>query len=749
MGKLAKRQENEGVRRLYQIPIWLLVMLTVAAILDAGGLATLARLKTFDLYQQLRPRPVAQDRSAVQVPVVTVDIDPQTRAQYGQWPWPRTRLAELVIRLQDMGAEVIVLDMIFDRQDQTSPEQMLETWWGRPGIEGLVEQLSQLPDHDAVLAQAFARGNVVTSFALTDTANNKTPHSKAKLDYDGTIGALGIAKYSGAIANFPPLPQASTGNGHSNLTASADGVSRHIPILARLGNRIYPNQILEALRVAQGLSTYEVVTTPLGGRELLRAVKIGAFEIPVTDDGHMRVYAAADAPGPRITAQSILNEQVDASDIRDAIVIIGASADDFSQQTKSPQGHDVLPMDVKASALRQILNGQFLSRPDWALWAELAYLFVIGIGVIALALWVGIKWSVLASLAGMVAFAYGSWVLFGDRGWLMDSSLPLAGIALGSVSASLIALYRDEAEKTYVRKAYGDYLTPSVVNELSQSKTRLKSAGETRDATIMYCNVRGLTSIEDAFSDSPSELVSLVSDFLNDMTTHIQDSQGTVNRHVGDNIMAVWNAPLDDKDHARHACDCALQMLESLDKLNDRLESAAIRNSVPFQPIHLRIGINTGKCIAGIMGSKLRNDYSVLGEPVRTAERLHTYSEYYGPAIIIGEQTYMSIHHYFAMLEIDLIEIQGRPDPYRVFALIGNPVMKANPQFRALEEAHEAIFMALRDRLWDDALDLVSETRELSGAPPRLYDLYEKRLIYNQQKPPPPDWNGAYESPIG
>ncbi len=376
-------------------------------------------------------------------------------------------------------------------------------------------------------------------------------------------------------------------------------------------------------------------------------------------------------------------------------------------------------------------------------------MFVVGIGAIALALWVGVKWSVIASFSGMAVFTYGSWVLFGEKGWLMDPSLPLAGIALGTISASLIALFRDEAEKNYVRKAFGDYLSPAVVNELSQSKSRLSSGGETRDVTIMFCNVRGLTSIEDAFLDSPSELVSLVNDFLNKMTTHIQDGQGTVNRHVGDNIMAVWNAPLDDKDHARHACDCALQMLESLDKLNDRLESAAIRNKVPFQPIHLRIGINSGKCIAGIMGSKLRDDYSVLGEPVRTTERLHTYSEYYGPAIIIGEQTYMAIHHYFAMLEIDLIEVQGRPDPYRVFALIGNPVMKANPQFRALEEAHEAIFQALREHAWEDALDLVSDTRELNGALPRLYDLYEKRLIYNQQKPPPPDWNGAYESPIG
>jgi len=325
VGKLVKRHENEGVRRLYQIPIWLLVMLTVVAILDTGGIATLARLKTFDLYQQLQPRPLAQDRSTGQIPVVTVDIDRETRAQYGQWPWPRTRLAELVIRLQDMGAEVIVLDMVFEGQDQTSPEQMLETWWGRPGMEGLVEQLSQLPDHDAVLAQALARSKVVTSFALTGTANNKTPHSAASLDYDGTIGALGIAKYGGAVANFPPLPQASAGNGFSNLTASADGVSRHIPILGRLGNRIYPNQILEALRVTQDLSTYKVVTTPLGGRDILRAVKVGAFKIPVTDDGQMRVYAAAGVPGPRIAARNILNEQVDASDIRDAIVIVGAT----------------------------------------------------------------------------------------------------------------------------------------------------------------------------------------------------------------------------------------------------------------------------------------------------------------------------------------------------------------------------------------------------------------------------------------
>ncbi len=364
MGKLVKRHEKVGLRRLYQIPIWLLVGLTVLAVLDVGGIATLARLKSFDIYQQLQPRPVDQSQSGDRIPVVMVDIDWETRAQYGQWPWPRTRLAELVIRLQDMGAKLVLLDMIFEGQDQTSPEQMLETWWGRPGMDGLVEQLSQLPDHDAVLAEAFTRGPVVTSFALTDSASNKTPHTASDFDYDGAIGALGIAKYEGAVANFPPLSQASAGNGLSNVTTSADGVSRHIPILGRLGNHIYPGQILEVLRVAQDLPNYEASTTPLGGRDILRAVKVGAYDIPVTEDGRMRVYAAAGAPGPRIAARRILSDEIDVSDVRDAIVVVGTSADDFIKLTTSPQGQVVLPIEVKADALRQILDGHFLTRPD-------------------------------------------------------------------------------------------------------------------------------------------------------------------------------------------------------------------------------------------------------------------------------------------------------------------------------------------------------------------------------------------------
>ncbi len=748
MAKTNQRRDHRRIQRFYPLPAALLALTALFIVSNPARWAERPRAAFFDFYQILHPRPAALASQNGTAPVVVIDIDSDSRLRFGAWPWPRTRLAELTQRVRSAGARVIAFDMVFAGRDQTSPEQMMETWWNRPGMADLIAPLSRLPDHDAVFAESLQGGDAITGFAPSNAAGALPPPLKAPFEGSEAARALTPPAFSGAIGAIPSLSQSSAGTGAVTLTPASSGAVRNIPLTVRIGDTLYPSLVLETLRLWRGARGYEIKTNRMRGTAPFASIKTGAIDIPITRAGEMRLYDSRTDTTPVLPAWRVLSEGFDGSRLQGALVLIGASADDGAQTYNTPLDAAAPGVVIKARALRQIMSGQFLTRPDWALWAELGAMALAGLLIIIATYKIGLIWAGLLTLFSVGGAAAGSFMLFKNNSWLVDPLWPSIGVLLSYTLAALIAVIRMESEKSYVRKAFGNYLFPGAVTELAKSTSQLNFSGESRTATIMFCDIRGLTPVEEAFRDAPRELVALISEFLTSMSRHIDDAHGAVNRYIGDQIMAVWNAPLDDDAHERHACECALRMLESLDKLNERLEALSIRHDVTYTPIHLGIGINSGDCTAGIMGSDLRDDYSVLGRPVRTASRLHRYSEHYGPAIIIGESTYSAVHHSFALLEIDVVEMEGREDPMRVFALLGNPVMKANPRFRALEEAHEKIFKAYRNRDWDGALAQAQATRSLSGAMPTLYELYENRILHFQHNPPGEKWIGAFTAPL-
>ncbi len=754
MAKNNQRRDHRRIQRFYPLPALLLALVALFVLSDPAAWAETARAKFFDLYQVLAPRPATPLSQNDTQPVIVIDIDSDSRLRYGAWPWPRTRLAELVQRTRSHGARVIGFDMVFAGRDQTSPEQMMETWWNRPGMTELVGPLSRLPDHDAVFAEALSGGDTITGFALSNAKGAVPPVLKAPFERTGIPGALSLPAFSGAVTTIRPLSLSSAGVGAVTLTPGRDGVVRTVPLVAQIDGALYPSVVLETLRLWQGSSGYQIKTNRTREANALSflnassSITLGALEIPMTQAGELRFYdSRADTPMV-LPAWQLLEEGFDGAPLKDALVLIGASAEDTAHFLGAPLGTALPGTLIKAAALRQIMSSDFLFRPPWALWAELGAMLVIGLLIIVITYKTRLIWAGLITTLMIGSAVSGSYLLFKEMAWLVDPLWPSIGVLLSFALAALIVTIRTESEKSYVRKAFGNYLFPDAVTALAKSTSQLKFSGESRTATIMFCDIRGLTPVEEAFRDNPRELVALISEFLTLMTRHIHDAHGAVNRYIGDQIMAVWNAPLDDPAHERHACECALRMLESLDKLNERLEALCLRHDVTYTPIHLGIGINSGESTAGIMGSDLRDDYSVLGRPVRTASRLHRYSEHYGPAIIIGEATYSAIHHSFALLEIDVVEVKGSEDPMRVFALLGNPVMKANPRFRALEEAHEKIFSAYRSRNWDEALAHTYQTAKLSGAMPTLYELYENRILHFQHNAPDEKWIGAFTAPL-
>ena len=272
----------------------------------------------------------------------------------------------------------------------------------------------------------------------------------------------------------------------------------------------------------------------------------------------------------------------------------------------------------------------------------------------------------------------------------------------------------------------------------------IRAEGSLRDVTSVVVGLRGFNIIADRYLEDPTAYADILNRFFSPMTKIVQDRNGMVDRTVGDALYAVWNAPLDASDHASKGCDAALRMVENLEALNEFLEEDARRQHLSHVPLSLSIGIDTGTAITGNMGAIQRFDYGVLGEPVSFAAYLQKNARHYGPAITVGEGTQRAVNDRYALLEIDLISTPRHPEGRRVYALLGDPIMRANPKFRALQEVHALIFSAYRSQRWAEARAAIAECRKLNGAIPTLYDFYEMRISQYEANPPGDHWNGAF-----
>lgn len=458
-----------------------------------------------------------------------------------------------------------------------------------------------------------------------------------------------------------------------------------------------------------------------------------------------------DTAAPQIPARE---------DLDGKIVFVGPKSDPGKEQTRlqirTALHDDISATQLKATIVQQILNGSYLHRPLWAKNAEIAGLVVIGLILCGLAILAPLPAAIIAGLLLLSGLLGSGWYVYRQDNMLLDMTTPTLAAALSFLTALFVTIgYRRQGDivvKTPRRQAYTPPRAPtpkfSQPKALTPPKIRVGPKPANKIATLMVCNIKGLSELEERFTHDPAGLNNLMEEFVAKLTEQVSARNGQVLHVVGDQIIASWNLDQNDSEHHAHACDCALRFLEVLDDLNETLEDQAHLNKVKFDPIRLNIGINTGRAKTNMVGAKIRGASSVSGEAKDTADWFAQRAEHYGPAVIVGEDTYLSAQLGFAMLEIDLISVADRPDPYRVFALLGNPVAKASPQFREIEKAHAAFFAAFRKKQWSKAWELVQSTRQMSGAMPKLYTLYEGRIQHYMKNPPPQDWTGEYIEPI-
>jgi adenylate cyclase len=428
------------------------------------------------------------------------------------------------------------------------------------------------------------------------------------------------------------------------------------------------------------------------------------------------------------------------------VALIGTSAAGLLDLKATPVEVDMPGVEVHAQILENIFSQSLLSRPDYANGAEILITTLVGIAIVILAPLMGVTGLLIFGFLVVVALANGSWYFYSQYGLLFDISFPLIAIFVTYLTLVFINYFREQKDRRRIRSAFAHYLSPTLVEQLANSPQKLVLGGETRNMTILFSDVRGFTSISETFKDDPQGLTKLMNRLLTPLTNAIIERKGTIDKYIGDAIMAFWNAPLDDPSHEVNACAAALDMLHKIDELNHEREAEALEDGVPFLPMRIGLGINTGTCVVGNMGSDLRFDYSVLGDPVNLASRLEGRTKSYGVPVILGARTAEKVNGRFAALQIDLITVKGKTEPESIYALVGDNTVAASEGFKSIAELTQEMLACYRSQDWggaENALQRAKQAEETFGLS-GLFELYQSRIEAFRITPPPPSWDGVF-----
>ncbi|MBT4355338.1 MAG: CHASE2 domain-containing protein, partial [Rhodospirillaceae bacterium] len=424
------------------------------------------------------------------------------------------------------------------------------------------------------------------------------------------------------------------------------------------------------------------------------------------------------------------------------IVLIGTSAAAMKDLRATPLDPAAAGVSLHAEALETILTGNFLNRPDFAHGLEVVASFLLGLLLIWLLPKWGSVWCAVLTLVAIIGVVSGAWYAFDVYNWLLDPIYFSVVILVIYLTQSLLIFLATEAERARVRGAFGMYLSPALVEQLASDPEQLKLGGEMKDISIMFCDVRGFTSISELYD--PEGLTQLINKFLTPMTQVIMDRMGTIDKYMGDCIMAFWNAPINVPAHVSEACNSALTMFEKLEELNLELEQEAKSNNREFLPLKIGIGLNTGSCCVGNMGSNQRFDYSILGDDVNLCSQLEGQSKGYAVDIVISETTKMAAPE-FATIELDLIQVKGKTVPVRIFALIGDAQVLASEWFKDMSAVHAELILEYRRQNWENAKSLIVKARASAGNKfDGLYDLFSSRILEYESNPPGSEWDGVF-----
>ncbi|UYN93083.1 MAG: adenylate/guanylate cyclase domain-containing protein [Enhydrobacter sp.] len=735
-----------------------LLVLVAALVVRADDPAGLSRLRdfAFDQFQRTKPRVVDDE-----LPVRIVDIDEPSLAQFGQWPWPRTLLAQLTDRLTEKGAAVVAFDIVFAEPDRTSLGALVQQLPVDERTSQLRQLMAALPDSDRLFAEALERSTAVLGFGFDAKGAHEASkrfHGVAHNTGEAEVGSVPdlirhfVPQQPGVVKTLPMLENAAKGNG--SVTTDVEGaIVRHVPMLFRLAGQrdedLYPALSIETIRVVQGASTYLVRWSgaqgfeAFGERTGIGAIRVGEVNVETDARGRVALYDSGHRPERFVSAAAVLNDTVPPDKIEAHIVFIGTSAVGLKDLRNTPTQSSMPGVEIHAQIVEQMLTQVYLGRPDYADGAEFLYLAAIGL------LFVFLMPRLSAGRMAVVAVVFVGaglavpWVAFDQARLLFDPIYPSATLATIYVGGSALAFMRTEKERAEIRSAFGLYLSPDIVEQVARNPELLKLGGELREITVMFTDLRGFTTISEQFD--PPGLTRFMNRFLTPMTDTIMGKNGTIDKYMGDAIMAFWNAPLAVPGHPARACEAALAMQARLRDLNVTWKTEAEAEGRRHIPVNIGIGLNTGPASVGNFGSTQRLTYSCIGDDVNLASRLEGQCKDYAVGIIIGDKTCRQVPD-FATVELDLIMVKGKTEPERIHALIGDVALAQTAGYRALVAQQEKFLELYRSGAFAEALEEIDACIAAAAAAGWQQGYYEmmRARVDGLIDDSPPDWKGVY-----
>ena len=659
---------------------WTLAFITLA-VLMAWGLKDpfvkeIARLKSFDLIQQYDTPTVSED-------VVIVEIDEQSIEQYGQWPWKRTVLADVIWRLREAGAGIIVLPILFSEEDRLGGD------WD--------------------LAQALVQnGIVIAQVGTTQTNRNAVPRGVAKIGDP----LPWLYEWPGMLGPIPVLGDNVDGVGVVNTTPEIDGVVRRLPLLMRVGDEVYPSVALEVIRVAVGDPSYQVKASEGG----VIALRVPKFKTIKTDQ-YARIWLRWNKQFETISITD------DFTSVAGKTVILGNTAQGISTIIATPNGEQY-SHTAMAVSLQTVLNGENIVRLDTATFLEYVAAGVLAVIIILLAGFAP-YWLVGAVLLTVWSgTAYGAYFYFAKHLQLWDASWIILVTTVTGFHAVFNRFVKEFSLKQQIKKQFGTYLSPDMVAQLQKNPDLLRLGGDSRELSIMFTDVRGFTAISEHYGKDVQGLTRIMNRYMTAMTREILANKGTIDKYIGDAQMAFWNAPLKDTSHAENSVNTAIKMLESLRQFNEEV----VKEGVPA--FGMGLGINTAEVVVGNMGSDQRFDYTCLGDGVNLAARLEGQSKTYGVQIVLGPETAQQVRSNIDVFELDCIAVKGKTIGVKIYT-----VAKESEHHRQFLESYYA-------GDWTEALKRLAIAKEFHEDMSEYYANMKARIKAGKPK----DWDGTFKA---
>ena len=634
--------------------IWMVII--VAAVLlgvriDNGDTVKTLRYKTWDYFQQIHPRETISDS------VTVVNITEQDLKRYGQWPWPRHVMAMLHARIADAGAVLVNYNILFAEPDRMGGVEYLKSM---PMTNELREQLGQvLLDTDAVFATVLRESKrAVILMSVKNETSVELP-STTQIIEKGNVKPW-LYEYLGIVSPTQKISAGVSGMGVNVTSPEPDAVVRKMPVLIRINGKIYPSMILENVRLLNGSKRIKVIAKEHGIDEVLVSKKAG---IPVNHNAEMYINYADPEKYVQMSATEIFSGEFNENKIKGRIVVVGMDAAGLSVLKYTPHGLTTDQM-ISAQALDTLLTGQHLLRIPQADTYEIIFIGLLGLLMILLIPRVSVLFSVPLLLFVTGGISYASFMAYANKGFLVDPSFAVLYMFLIWSHSTYNNFATQSRLRKQIKKQFEHYLDPGMVKKLQKDPSLLKLGGETKQMTFLFSDIRGFTPISEKYKGNPEGLTKLINRFLTRMTDVIIKNGGTIDKFMGDCIMAFWNAPIANPKHRQMAIKSAIEMQKELIKLNKKL----IAEGLP--EINIGIGINSGEALVGNMGSEQRFDYSVIGDAVNLASRLESSSKTLGKTLVIGEGTRETIEDHFKFKYIDSITVKGKTEKIKVYTIL-------------------------------------------------------------------------------